>query len=629
MPGFRARCARGALTALVGVLSFSLIAPGAMAGENSGGWAPSNWTGVITGAPVPGVNLPPSKAPAAPVPLPPELDVAPSYEGQQQCDPSPKPGAVRLSDLIKGTYGANQTVWIPRGCDVGGQSEHKEGRALDWMVSVRKAQERADAETFLNWLLGPDQNGVAYGNAMRLGVMYIGWNDRIWRGYEIDRGWTELKGCFSKPDPGADTVCHRNHIHISLTWDGATGTNSFWDGTAQTAGFCPRDTSGAKTPDDTPKGDLIAVSPVRVLDTAAGLGVAQRCRLQQDRFSGDSHRIFVPVLGRGGVPPSGVSGVRVRIEAQQSNAPATVRVWSPGQPKSQPAVQVGMNSTAAAEVVVPVSTEGTIALATSAGATDVAVDVLGYYASGANGPPASTAPAPKPPLEPEPTDFFPLGSVIGYESGPDAPLQPGEERTVTLAGLPPEAKSALVFVTGKDATAKGSLRIGRVDDANAAATFTFPKNRMRKAVMLVPVSGGQVKLATSKKPAVQIRVEVLGYGTSDAPRTPHALTPRSFFAAKVGAGQTQLVDAAGRAGLPGKKKLKAVLLRVQTRKAAADGTVSVFASGAQPPATRMAPVVANTKYAALVLAPIGPDGKVAVSSSVDTKVKAMVVGYVT
>ena len=29
------------------------------------------------------------------------------------------------------------------------------------------------------------------------------------------------------------------------------------------------------------------------------------------------------------------------------------------------------------------------------------------------------------------------------------------------------------FVTGKDATAKGSLRIGRVDDANAAATFTF------------------------------------------------------------------------------------------------------------------------------------------------------------
>ena len=27
------------------------------------------------------------------------------------------------------------------------------------------------------------ENGNPYGNAMRLGVMYIGWNDRIWRGY--------------------------------------------------------------------------------------------------------------------------------------------------------------------------------------------------------------------------------------------------------------------------------------------------------------------------------------------------------------------------------------------------------------------------------------------------------------
>lgn len=626
---------RGAGTGVIALLVISLTAPFVHAAENSGGWAPSDWTGVITGAPVPGVGLPPSKPPTVPVALPPEIDVAPTYEGQSQCDPSPKSGAVRLSDLIKATYGGNQTVWIPRGCDVGGQSEHKEGRALDWMVSVRKAQERADAEMFLNWLLGPDQNGVAYGNAMRLGVMYIGWNDRIWRGYELEKGWTELKGCFSKPDPGADTVCHRNHIHISLTWDGATGTNSFWDGTAQTAGYCPRDTSGAKTPDPTPKGDLIAVEPVRVLDTAAGNGVQMRCRLQQDRWAGDSHRIFVNVLGKGGVPPSGVSGVRVRIEAQNSNAPATVRVWSPGQTKSQPAVKVPMSGTAAAEAVVPVSTDGTIALATSAGATDVAVDVLGFYSAGADGPAATAEPqpaapqAPKPPLEPMPTDFFPLGSVIGYESTDQGPLQPGEERTVTLAGLPAEARSALVFVTSKEATAKGSLRIGRVEDKNVAAKFAFPKAKMHKAVMLVPVSGGQVKLTASKKPAVQVRVEVLGYGTSDVPRTPHAMSPRSFFATKIGAGETLVFDAAGKAGLPGKKKLKAVLLRVQTRKSAADGTVSVYASGGQPPGTRSAPVVANSKYAALVLAPIGPDGKVAVTSSVETKVKAMVIGYVT
>ena len=114
--------------------------------------------------------------------LPEGYDVSPTYEGQAQCDPAAKVGTQRLADLIKATYGSTQTVWIPRACDVGGQSEHKEGRALDWMTSVRDPQQRANAETFLAWLLGPDQFGTPYGNAMRLGVMYIGWNDRIWRG---------------------------------------------------------------------------------------------------------------------------------------------------------------------------------------------------------------------------------------------------------------------------------------------------------------------------------------------------------------------------------------------------------------------------------------------------------------
>jgi hypothetical protein len=40
-------------------------------------------------------------------------------------------------------------------------------------------------------------------------------------------------------------------------------------------------------------------------------------------------------------------------------------------------------------------------------------------------------------------------------------------------------------------------------------------------------------------------------------------------------------------------------------------------------------VVANTRYAAIVLAPVGADGKIAVSSSVRAKVRVSVVGFVT
>ena len=625
---------RGWVSAMIAGACLALVAPSAVAEDNPSGYQPSTWEGEVAGAPVPGVGLPPAAAPAISVQLPAEYDVKPDYEGQAQCDPAPKPGAQKLADLIKATYGGDQVVWIPRGCDVGGQSEHKEGRALDWMTSVRKPQQRANAETFLNWLLGPDQFGKPYGNAQRLGIMYIAWNDRLWRGYEINRGWTEMKGCFARQDTGSDTVCHRDHIHISLSWDGATGRTSFWDGTPQNAPFCKRDTSGASTPDKDPKGELVAIDPVRVLDTAAGLGVESRCRLQQDRWSGDSHRIFPKVLGVGGVPAGGVSGVRVKVTAVQSNAPASLRIWAPGMSKSQVAVKVGINADAAAESVVPVASDGTIALATSAGATDVVVEVLGYYRAGAGGESASTTPvpastpAPKPALEPEPTDFFPLGSVVGYESISQGALQPDEERTVSLAGVPPTATSALVFVTSKEATKRGSVRIGRVDDKNVAAEFAFPKAKMHKAVMMVPVSGGQVTLRASKKSAVQLRVEVLGYGTAAAPRAAKAVTPRQMFKLGLTAGQPAFVDAAGRFGLPGKKKLKAVLLRVVTKKATQDGTVSVYASNGQAPGTRSAPVMANAGYAAMVLAPIGPDGRIAVSSTVDAKAIGSIVGYV-
>jgi len=640
-----------------------LVATSPYAQASDSGWAPSNWTGVVGGPPVPGTGLPPAATPVNPTPVGPVADLAPTYEGQATCDPAPKPGAIRASDLIKATYGATQEVWISRGCDVGDQSEHKEGRALDWMTNVRKAQDRANAETFLQWLLGPDAAGVSYGNAMRMGVMYIGWNDRIWRGYDVARGWTELKGCFAKTDPGSDTTCHRNHIHISFTWDGAAAITSLWTGNPVTAPYCPRVSSGATTKFPEARGELVATPNVRVLDTRAGVGVLGRCRLQQDRWTGDSHRLFPRVTGVGGIPVDNVGSVRVRVTAQGSNANAKVRLWSPGQSNSQSLFEVAMNSDASAETTVPVSTDGTIALSTSTGATDLVVEVLGYYRADATGaaaalptttsgstpsggipaftpaptttpakapeqaPAQTVIPASPPPLEPEPSEFHPVGSVLGFETTSDAPIQAGESRTVSLAGLPAEARSAVVFVTTKQAPKRGFLLIGRSSSADTLKV-QFPKTVMKKAVMIVPVSGSNVTMSASPSSAVQIRVEVLGYGTSDSPPTVKPLAPKLMMQGAIDPAKPQLFKAARKFGLPGMKRLKAVLLRVQTRKAAADGTLAVFASGGTAPGTRSAPVMANSKYAALVLAPVGADGKIQVSSTVAANFTATLVGFV-
>jgi len=655
-PGARAALRVGLIAGgAVAAVAFVLPIAGAEDLEGRSIWRPSTWTGVVAGAPVPGEGLPVAAMPAAPVALPPTYDLQPEYEGQAQCDPTPKPGTQALADLIKATYGSNQTVWIPRNCNVGGQSEHKEGRAIDWMTDVRNPQGRANAETFLNWLLGPDEYGVAYGNAQRLGVMYIGWNDRIWRGYDVDRGWTELKGCFTRSTKSADTVCHRNHIHISLTWDGASGRTSFWTGQPSNVPFCPRARTRATTTDAVVRGSMIAVEPVRVLNTLAQTGVDTRCRLQRDRYSSDNRRLFPKVVGVGGVPADGVSGVLVRVTSINTNAPTSVRVWAPGQKSSTPVAKAPINGTASSEVVVPVASDGTIALAMQFGAADIAVDVLGYFGNQGDpieipapvdvappaldvpvAPPAAPTPdvpgavppaAPAPEFAGDTTGFVAVGNTVGYESaGTDGPLQPGEARVITLAGVPAEATAALVAVTTIDGTRKGSVQIGPAQGA-PVAKVKVRKAREITSLMMLPVNAGAVSVTNSKRPQVNMRMQVLGFSTNATPPQAVARPATPLFRGKSGANEVRVLKAANRAGLPKRKNLKAVLMRVTTR-GAADGEVTITAHGAEATPSSTLPMVAKQRNTYWLLVPTNDSGNIAVKSSVRGAVRGDVVGFV-
>lgn len=662
LPGSRVRAGgagRGLRQVFVGTVSFVSIsalvlgmAPASVG--NSSGWTSTSWTGVRAGAPEPGVGLPPAPVPpGAPVGLPPEMDAAPEYEGQAQCDPSPKPGAQKLADYIQAVYGKQETVWIPRGCDVGGQSEHKEGRAVDWMVDVRDAQDRANAEAFLNWMLGPDQFGVEYGNAIRLGIMYIGWNDRIWRGYDINRGWTELKGCFSKPEKSADNYCHRNHIHISLTWDGASGRTSFWDGTPLSAPFCLRNRSTAGAAPATRAAGVVGIGQYRVVGTRSARGVETRCRLQQDRWKGDSRRLFAKVTGQGGVPETGVAAVLVRITALGNNAPTTIRAWAPGSSSSVPVVKAPMNSDSSGDAIVPVASNGTIAIATIAGATDITVDVLGYYPDGAEvenkaevvsdtlvAPlsefePTAPAPAPAPAapevveVNPDGDRFVGIGSELGYESISQGALQPGEVRTVTLTGLPAEATSALVTLTTSEATKRGKLRIGQIGEKVNAAKVKVRKNKTRTSILVVPVSAGTVQIAASKKPSLQVKVEILGYQAGASALKARGMSAQRLVKTKLDAAEVKLVQATGVGSVPKKqKKVAGVILRITTKGKGAEGRVAAYAVGGVDRGTRSAYVGADGKNVSIVVAEVGDNGQVALASSVPTKATIQVIGYI-
>lgn len=161
-----------------------------------------------------------SKGLKAPVTLPARLDPTPAYQPQASCSPVDLVGPRRLRDLVLATYKIGGKGNISRNC-VEGRSEHSEGRAWDWMVDSRKAPERAAAADFLAWVTA--NHGE---NAKRLGIMYVIYNRKIWGVYRESDGWRASYG-------------HVDHVHISLSWNGARANTSFWTGKIQPKDYGP------------------------------------------------------------------------------------------------------------------------------------------------------------------------------------------------------------------------------------------------------------------------------------------------------------------------------------------------------------------------------------------------------
>jgi peptidoglycan hydrolase-like protein with peptidoglycan-binding domain len=177
--------------------------------------------------------------PAIPAGMPAAIEPLAPYVGQVSCEPSAKPGTLAFARLLTATYpGTGYLVEHPCGQDTVA-SEHADGRAFDWMVSSRSASGRARAEAFLGWLLATDSARRPYAAARRLGVMYVIWNDRIWSSHDPAGGWQPYSTCTAHPETAADAVCHRDRLHLSLSWAGAMARTSFWSKTVAAHDYGP------------------------------------------------------------------------------------------------------------------------------------------------------------------------------------------------------------------------------------------------------------------------------------------------------------------------------------------------------------------------------------------------------
>jgi hypothetical protein len=154
-----------------------------------------------------------------------------AYEPGRTCRSHPLPGTVLLGRWVVHRYGGGY-VTDTRACGKKRRvtSDHQAGRAFDWPADVRRASDRRRVHSLLSDLWAADRLGNQDARARRFGVMYVIWNDHIYEaGNEfrpepyLNSGCKRLKRC-------SRTLRHRDHVHVSLSRDGARARTSGYDG---------------------------------------------------------------------------------------------------------------------------------------------------------------------------------------------------------------------------------------------------------------------------------------------------------------------------------------------------------------------------------------------------------------
>jgi hypothetical protein len=303
------------------------------------------------------------------------IDAIPRWEPETGCEPAAKPGPVAVTAMLRATYGAIGSN-IVRAC-TGSDSGHEEGRAIDWMVSVRKPAQKELGDAFVRWLLADDSYGNHYAAARRLGIMYVIWDSKIFSIYNAGSGWREYSGCLTKRLAVTDdTACHRDHVHLSFSWAGARKQTSWW--TLADTPVCPR-LAALPTPlgrTGRPTGVAVGVATTTVLDTVGGRGTPTAgVPCSTDRTGGV---IDVKVSGVGAVP-AGAGEVRMTVKLTAApGTPATISVVSPRAstgPAGMAPVRALAGTTATGVWDVPVSAPGHILLRVTPAGTQVSATV--------------------------------------------------------------------------------------------------------------------------------------------------------------------------------------------------------------------------------------------------------------
>jgi len=146
---------------------------------------------------------------------------------------------------------------------------------------------------------------------------------------------------------------------------------------------------------------------------------------------------------------------------------------------------------------------------------------------------------------------------------------------------------------------------------------------------VVPVSGGTVQIAASKKPSLQVKVEVLGYQSGPSALKARGIPAKRLIKTKLDGVEVKLAKVTGVSTVPKKKKKVAgVILRVTTSGKGTAGRLAAYAVDGVDRGTRSVVVPESGKSVSIVVAEVGSGGQIAISSSVLTRARIDIIGFI-
>lgn len=386
-------------------------------------------------------------------------------------------------------------------------------------------------------------------------------------------------------------------------------------------------------------GAVVTLTPSRLLDTRVGTGAPL------GPISAGS-TTSVPVVGRGGVPNSGVSAVVLNVTVTQPGSTGFLTVWASGTSRpNASSLNFVPGQTVPNLVLAPVGVDGKVSVFNgSTGTAQLIADVSGYVTSG----PATAAGALVPTY---PTRLLDSLAGIGVPTTADIPaLGEVSVQIAGQAGLPATGVTAVLLnVTVDRPTSFGFVTVWGSDTARPpTSNVNFAAGQTVPNLVLAPVGAdGRVHLYNGSAGQIRLIADVSGYVLAGGPSsagTIGTLSPARVLDTRNGigteSGQAVTIPAQGTvrvhitgglatSGVPVGEEA-AVLLNVTVTSPRTFGYLTVFAGGTTRPATSSLNFTAYQTVPNLTFAPVGSDGSVAIfnGSLGSVAVVADVFGYV-